>query len=178
MRLVEFSPLTLQGSFESGLILNKLWLLHELQKIQDQFSTIYILGSWYGNMSLLLAKSQIQYDHIVNVDSDPRVVRGSQRIARAMGLGDRIEPMIRDANELDYRQLDEDGLVINTSCHDMDNRGWFDHIPQGVLVALQSRDDVDHDLDQYDLSSTLYQGTRSAQDPETRYTSVLRIGVK
>jgi hypothetical protein len=175
---MEFSPLTLQGSFESGLILNKLWLLHELQKIQDQFSTIYILGSWYGNMSLLLAKSQIQYDHIVNVDSDPRVVRGSQRIARAMGLDDRIEPMIRDANELDYRQLDQDGLVINTSCHDMDNLGWFDHIPNGVLVALQSRDDVDHDLDQYDLRRTLYQGTRSAQDPETRYTSVLRIGVK
>jgi hypothetical protein len=178
MKLLEFSPLTLRGSFESGLILNKLWLLHQLQKIQDQFSTIYILGSWYGNMSILLSKSDIQYDHIVNVDKDPQVVRGSQRIARILNIDDRIEPMIKDANRLDYRQLDPDGLVINTSCHDMDNRGWFDHIPQGVLVALQSRDDVDHDLDQYDLSQTLYQGTRSAQDPETRYTSVLRIGIK
>ena len=178
MRLLEFSPSTLRGSFESGLILNKLWLLHELQKIQDQFSTIYILGSWYGNMSILLAKSNIQYDHIVNVDRDPKVVRGAQRIARILHIDDRIEPMIKDANELDYRQLDQDGLVINTSCHDMENRRWFDHIPQGVLVALQSRDDVDHDLDQYDLSSTLYQGSRSARDPETRYRSVLRIGVK
>jgi hypothetical protein len=86
--------------------------------------------------------------------------------------------MIKDANRLDYRQLDEDGLVINTSCHDMENRGWFDHIPSGVLVALQSRDDVDHDLDQYDLSETLYQGSRKARDPETRYQSLLRIGVK
>jgi len=178
MRLVEFSPLTLKGSFESGLILNKLWLIHELKKIQNQFNTIYILGSWYGNMSILLAKSRIQYEHIVNVDSDPRVVRGSQRIARAMGLDDRIEPMVQDANKLDYRQLDEDGLVINTSCHDMENQGWFDRIPQGVLVALQSRDDVDHDLDQYDLSRVLYQGTRKARDPETRYRSLLRIGVK
>ena len=178
MKLLEFSPLTLRGSFESGLILNKLWLLHELEKIQDQFGTIYILGSWYGNMSILLSKSNIQYDHIVNVDQNPRVVRGAQRIARILHIDDKIEPMIKDANRLDYRQLDPDGLVINTSCHDMDNRGWFDHIPQGVLVALQSRDDVDHDLDQYDLSQTLYQGTRSAQDPETRYTSVLRIGIK
>ena len=178
MRLVEFSPLTMQGSFESGLILNKLWLLHQLQKIQDQFSTIYILGSWYGNMSILLAKSQIQYNHIVNVDQDAGVVRQAHRIARAMGLDDRIEPMVRDANQLDYRQLDQDGLVINTSCHDMKNNGWFDHIPGGVLVALQSRDDVDHDLSEYDLSRTLYQGQRSAQDPETDYTSLLRIGVK
>ena len=175
---MEFSPLTLRGSFESGLILNKLWLLHQLQKIQDQFSTIYILGSWYGNMSILLAKSDIQYDHIVNVDKDHKVVRGAQRIARILHIDDRIEPMVKDANRLNYRQLDEDGLVINTSCHDMANRGWFDHIPQGVLVALQSRDDVDHDLDQYDLSRTLYQGSRSARDPETRYRSVLRIGVK
>ena len=56
MKLVEFSPPTLRGSFESGLILNKLWLIHELKKIKDQFSTIYVLGSWYGNMSILLAK--------------------------------------------------------------------------------------------------------------------------
>jgi len=178
MKLLEFSPSTLQGSFESGLILNKLWLIHELKKIQDQFSTIYVLGSWYGNMSILLNRSGIEYDHIVNVDKDPQVVRGAQRIARILNIDDRIEPMVKDANRLDYRQLDQDGLVINTSCHDMANRGWFDHIPAGVLVALQSRDDVDHDLDQYDLSRTLYQGTRKAQDPETRYRSVLRIGVK
>jgi SAM-dependent methyltransferase len=178
MKLLEFSPLTLQGSFESGLILNKLWLIHELKKIQDQFSTIYVLGSWYGNMSILLAKNNIQYDHIVNVDKDPAVVRRAHRMAQILKIDDRIEPMVKDANRLDYRQLDEDGLVINTSCHDMENRGWFDHIPAGVLVALQSRDDVDHDLGAYDLGQTLYQGSRSARDPETRYTSVLRIGVK
>ena len=178
MRLLEFSPSTLHGSFESGLIMNKLWLIHELKKIQDQFSTIYILGSWYGNMSILLAKNNIQYDHIVNVDRDAGVVRGAQRIARILNIDDRIEPMIKDANKLDYRQLDQDGLVINTSCHDIENRGWFDHIPAGVMVALQSRDDVDHDLDAYDLSRTLYQGSRSARDPETDYNSVLRIGVK
>jgi hypothetical protein len=178
MKLLEFSPLTLHGSFESGLIMNKLWLIHELEKIQDQFSTIYILGSWYGNMSILLAKSQIQYDYIVNVDQDASVVRGAHRMARILKIDNRIEPMVKDANRLDYRQLDQDGLVINTSCHDMANQGWFDHIPAGVMVALQSRDDVDHDLDAYDLSRTLYQGSRSARDPETDYTSVLSIGVK
>jgi hypothetical protein len=177
MKLLEFSPLTLRGSFDRGLIINKLWLIHELQKIQDQFSTIYILGSWYGNMSILLAKSGIEYNHIVNVDQDTDVTRQAQRIGRMLNISD-IEYMVKDANRLNYQQLDLDGLVINTSCHDMDNRGWFDHIPAGVLVALQSRDDVDDDLSAYDLSQTLYQGSRSAQDPETSYKSLLRIGVK
>lgn len=177
MKLLEFSPLTLRGSFDRGLIMNKLWLIHKLRKIQDQFSTIYILGSWYGNMSILLAKSGIEYNHIVNVDQDAAVVRGAQRIGRMLNI-DNIEYMAKDANRLNYQQLDQDGLVINTSCHDMDNRGWFDHIPAGVIVALQSRDDVDDDLSAYDLSQTLYQGSRSAEDPETDYTSLLRIGVK
>jgi hypothetical protein len=177
MKLLEFSPLTLRGSFDRGLIINKLWLIHKLQKIQDQFSTIYILGSWYGNMSILLAKSEIEYNHIVNVDQDTDVTRQAKRMGRMLNISN-IEYMAKDANRLNYRQLDQDGLVINTSCHDMDNRGWFDHIPAGVLVALQSRDDVDDDLSAYDLSQTLYQGSRSAQDPETSYKSLLRIGVK
>jgi hypothetical protein len=178
MKLVEFSPLTLPGSFHRGLVFNKLWLIHELEKIQNSFSTIYILGSWYGNMSILLARSSIEFDHIVNVDTNIKTVVAGQRIARYMELDDRIEPMVKDANMLDYRQLDSDGLVINCSCHDMTNQGWFDNIPSGVMVALQSRDDVNDDLTNYSLSQTLFEGTKQLHDPETEYTSILKIGIK
>ena len=178
MRLFEFSPLTLEGSFSRGLIFNKLWLLHELKKIKNEFSTIYILGSWYGNMSLLLARSNIKFEHIVNVDSNAQVVKTGQRIARKMNISDRIEPMVANVNNIDYRQLDNDGLVINTSCHDMKNTGWFNHIPKGTMVVLQSRTDVDDDLSDYKLSKILYQGSRRLQDPETKYTSILKIGIK
>jgi hypothetical protein len=128
-------------------------------------------------MSILLAKSRIQYNHIVNVDQNVDVTRAAKRMGRMLNIGN-TEYMVKDANRLDYRELDQDGLVINTSCHDMENQGWFEHIPAGVMVALQSRDDVDHNLGDYDLAQTLYQGSRSAQDPETGYTSLLRIGVK
>ena len=178
MRLLEFTPLTLSGSFHRGLIFNKLWMIQELAKIQDYYSTIYILGSWYGNMSILLAKSDIDFDHIVNVDQDAKVVRQGQHIAKRLGIADRIEPMVADANDLDYRQLGSDGLVINSSCHDMHNRGWFDHIPSGAMVALQTREDVDCDLGDYTLQTVLYQGTRRLQDPETEYVSKMKIGVK
>jgi SAM-dependent methyltransferase len=178
MRLVEFAPLTLSGSFHRSLIFNKLWLLSELEKIKDHFGTIYILGSWYGNMSLLLARSSIDYEHIVNVDRDAEQVRTGQAIAKKMGVADRIEAMTADVNTLDYRQLDNNGLVINTSCHDIENTGWFDHIPKGTMVALQSRTDVDDDLSDYKISKLLYQGSRELEDPETKYTSILEIGIK
>lgn len=178
MRLVEFAPLTLQGSFHSSLIFNKLWLLSELEQIKDHFGTIYILGSWYGNMSLLLARSSIAYDHIVNVDRDAELVRTGQAIAKKMGVADRIQSMATDVNDLDYRQLDSNGLVINTSCHDIKTTRWFDRIPAGTMVALQSRTDVDDDLSSYRLSKLLYQGSRQLKDPETRYTSIVKIGIK
>jgi SAM-dependent methyltransferase len=178
MKLVEFSPLTLAGSFHKGLIFNKLWMIQKLSQIQDYYSVIYILGSWYGNMSILLAKSDIEFDHIVNVDKDAKVLRQGQQIAQRLGIADQIEPMVKDANKLDYRQLDRKGLVINSSCHDMKNQGWFDNIPNGVIVALQTRDDVDCDLDNYPMQKILYQGSIQLRDPETEYTSLLKIGRK
>jgi len=75
-------------------------------------------------------------------------------------------------------QLDQDGLVINCSVHDMPNLGWFDHIPSGVMVVLQSRTDVDHDFDSYPLQTILYDGDHQFRDPETEYTSLLRIGIR
>ena len=178
MRLREFSPDTVSGSFDRGLVFNKLWMIHELAKIKDTFSTIYILGSWYGNLSILLARSRIDYDHIVNVDTDADRVRQGQAIARHMHMADHIESMTADANTVDYRQLDSNGLVVNCSIHDMPNSGWFDHIPQGVMVALQSRTDVDHDIDSYALKPKLYDGTWELEDPETQYNSLLRIGIR
>ena len=178
MRLREFTPDTLAGSFDRGLIFNKLWLIHELATIKDNFSTIYILGSWYGNLSILLARSDIDYKHIVNVDTDAKRVRQGQAIAKQMHVADRIESMVADANELDYRQLDSNGLVVNCSIHDMPNSGWFDHIPRGVMVALQSRTDIDHNINSYALKTILYDGTKQLADPETEYTSLLRIGIR
>lgn len=177
MNLLEFSPLTVDGSFHRGLIYNKLWLIQQLAKIQAQFNNIVILGSWYGNMSMLLARSGIEYRHIWNIDANPRYVKTAQRMTGAMHL-DNVSNVVGDANDLDFSSLGSDDLVINTSCHDMSNLGWFDNIPPGVMMALQSREDVDDDLSDYALSETLYTGTKRLQDPETEYTSLLKIGYK
>ena len=178
MRLLEFAPLTLAGSFHRSLIFNKLWLISELSRIKDSFSTIYVLGSWYGNMSLLLARSSIDYDQIINVDRDARVVRAGEAIAEKMGLADGIRSIAADANRVNYDQLDHNSLVINTSCYEIKNTAWFDRVPTGTMMALETRTDVDEDLEDYELSNVLYQGSRELTDPETDYTSILKIGVK
>ena len=175
MRVDEFSPSTLIGSFTEDLIISKLWLINEIKKIHNEFNTIYILGSWYGNISILLISRYIKFKKIINVDINRKVLATGQALAKRLGIDKKIEPMVKDANTLDYRQAVPPSLVINTSCNDMENSGWFDNIPSGTLVALQTRGDT---LDEYKFSKTLYTGQKHLTDPETDYTRLMKIGIK
>jgi len=182
----ESSGYSLEGSFTSDLIKSKVWLLTELARIAPTVGTIYVLGSWYGNLGVLLALDPVlQYQQLINVETNKQFLHASERIHNHLGL-DNAKYMLADANELDYRQLDTDGVVINTSLTDMPGQGWFDRIPAGTLVVMQSRD---HDpgnaahstqdiVDRYPLSEIIYDGKLELQDPETAYTRYMVIGIK
>jgi hypothetical protein len=96
------------------------------------------------------------------------------------------EYMLIDANDLDYRQLGDNGVVINTSLTGMQGQAWFDNIPSGTLVVLQSRDNDPGDavhstqdiIDRFPLSEVIYDGELKLQDPETDYTRYMVIGIK
>jgi predicted RNA methylase len=182
----ESSGYSLKGSFTHDLIKSKVWLLSELARIAPEVGTIYVLGSWYGNLGVLLALDPaVKYKKLINVETNKQFLQASRRIHRVMGL-DNTEYMLADANELDYRQLGADGVVINTSLTDMQGQDWFDHIPAGTLVVMQSRD---HDpgnaahstqdiIDRFPLSEIIYDGRLDLEDPETKYTRYMVIGIK
>jgi hypothetical protein len=60
----EDSPDTLMGSFTPDLITSKDWLCKELKKHIKNKPTIYVLGSWYGNIVVSLEKYNIDYKKI------------------------------------------------------------------------------------------------------------------
>lgn len=184
--LDESSGYSFEGSFTSDLVFSKLWLIRELAKIQPRISTMYVLGSWYGNLAVLLTLyPKIQVDEIINVETDSEFLKGSQRILNRVGA-DNVEYMLKDANDLDYRQLDRDGVVVNTSLTDMPGTDWFRNIPPGTLVVLQARDHDPgqqfrsaEDIEQkFPLSQVLYSGSLDLEDPETEYTRFMTIGIK
>lgn len=188
MRISEVSPNTIEGSFTKDLVISKLWLIRELKNIQPTFGTIYILGSWYGNLSLLMLDSNLGFDRAINVDTDERVLRDGDRMAEKLGISDRITSMCKDANLLDYRRIGEDGLVINTSCNNINGMDWFRNIPQGTMVALQGRDndpgspnlfnDMGSFVKTYPLGETLFSGEIRLKDPETNYRRFMVIGMR
>lgn len=184
--LSESSGLSLEGSFTKDLVFSKLWLIRELAKISPDIGTMYVLGSWYGNLALLLDRyPQVQVDQIINVETDPEFLKGSKRILNQAGV-DNAEYMLKDANKLDYRQLGNDGAVVNTSLIDIKGTDWFNNIPSGTLVAMQARDQVEdeqftspEDIEQqFPLSQVLYSGSLDLEDPETAYTRYMIIGIK
>lgn len=184
--IIESSGYSLEGSFTPDLVFSKYWLMAELEKIMPQVNTMYIVGSWYGNLALFISKfGYPKVNKIINVETDRQFLKGSKRILDLIGA-DNVEYMLKDANRLDYRQLDNNSVVINTSLTDMHGNDWFDNIPSGTLVVLQARD---HDpgnpfsspndiQEKFPLNELLYSGSLNLQDPETKYTRFMTIGRK
>jgi hypothetical protein len=184
--LEESSGYSLQGSFTHDLTKSKVWLMSELAKVQQDFSTIYVLGSWFGNLALYMTLDpMIRAKKIINVDVNPEWMAQSQRMLDHVGA-DNVEHMLRDANRLDYRQLGSNGAVINTGLTDIDGRAWFDRIPSGTVVVMQARDQnsgnqfssADDILEKFPLSQVSYSGSLQLQDPETPYRRFMVIGTK
>jgi hypothetical protein len=184
--LDESSGSSLSGSMTRDLTASKVWLLAELERIQQDFSTVYILGSWYGNLALYMKlQPRITADQIIVVEKNKEFLTTSRKLLDLAGA-DNVEYMLADANRLDYRQLGSSGVVVNTSLTNMPGRAWFLNIPDGTLVVLQGRD---HDpntnfestqgiIDRFPLSEVLYHGSMQLRDPETKYTRYMVIGRK
>jgi hypothetical protein len=184
--LDESSGYSLAGSFTRDLTASKVWLLTELERIQQDFSAVYILGSWYGNLAVYMKlQPGITADKIILVEKNKEFLTTSRKLLDLAGA-DNVEYMLADSNKLDYRQLGDAGVVINTSLTDMPGRSWFLNIPEGTLIVLQARD---HDsnrsfsstqdiIDRFPLSEVLYHGSMQLRDPETKYTRYMVIGRK
>lgn len=184
--ITESSGLSLQGSFTHDLTKSKVWLMQELAKVQPDISTIYILGSWYGNLALYMTLDPVvNVNKFINVETNKGMLDQSRRMMNHIGARN-VEYMNQDANKLDYRQVDNNSVVVNNSLTDMSGTEWFDNIPDDTLVVMQARDNVDSKpfysaqdiLKKFPLSNVLYQGELDLQDPETTYTRYMVIGRK
>jgi len=184
--LEESSGYSLAGSFTHDLTTSKVWLMTELSRIKPNISTLYILGSWYGNLALYMTLDPVvKVKKFINVETDRGMLDQSQRMMDHIGARN-VEYMLKDANDLDYRQLGLDGAVVNTSLTDMDGVKWFTNIPDGTLIAMQARDHdpgyqfrgPDDILKKFPLDQVLYKGSLKLKDPETHYNRFMVIGRK
>jgi hypothetical protein len=187
MKIKEVSPNTLSGSFSKDLQLSKIWLIEELAKIKNNFSSVYILGSWHGNLGLLLSASKISAALIINVDIDNNSLSKSRNVSAKYDLKN-IKHLQVDANKLSYKRATKSSAIINTSADDVPDQGWFENIPAGIIVAIQGRSNNPNSVNQFSnledlekqfpMSQTFYKGQITLTDPETDYQRFMIIGRK
>lgn len=185
-KLDEASPDTLEGSFTDDLIQSKKWLCKKLKEgLKDKSArTIYILGSWYGNLALLLQKENIVFDELVLIENDEEKLKASRLLLKPFFKPSELVFLNTDAKDMIYNKP---GIIINTSVNDMKS-DWYDNVPNGFKVIVQGRNEADdavteiEDLSQFNnmfpMTKTYYLGKSEFEDPETAYTRFMKIGAK
>jgi len=122
-------------SLSKGQLYSKLWLVKELKKISPYYGTLYLLGGWYAIIAEMLFKN-MNIDKIHSFDLDESCGKIADEININYVIDNwRFKSFDRDINELNYEDCD---TVINTSSEHIKENTWFDNIPKGNLVAIQS----------------------------------------
>lgn len=186
--LTRYEQPRLGAALNANQMASKRWLVDTLAAhAGTAFARVMILGGWLGALAaVLLHDRRFAIGHVVSVDLDP----GCAAIARSLNAthvrAGRFASGTGDMRDIDYASERVD-LVVNTSCeHVVDFARWYERIPAGQLLVLQSNDYVacaEHvncvaDLDafgrQVPMHEVLYEGERRMK----RYTRFMRIGRK
>ena len=183
-----------KDAFSSGQIASKIWLAEELEKIIKDESVpnlnILCLGGWYGITNLILQiRGNLKISKFRSLDIDPSVVITADMINNLWEWQDwRFKSITADANDFHY-SLEDFNLVINTSEEHIDSVKWFENIPAGCYVVLQSNnmDHEDHSnnhqsledmVDEFHLSLLLYKGELLFKYPDWQFKRFMLIGKK
>lgn len=192
-----------QDCFSRGQLQSKLWLVNTLKELDVDLGIVFLCAGWYGTLATMIFESNINVDKIVSFDIDPEVWKIAEIFNKPwVQDGWRFKAVTEDIfdimfNEHIYDVVKSDGTterlyttpdtIINTSCEHINNfTQWFNRIPKGKLVILQSNNyfeveehvNCSDSLEQFnsntDLTQTLYLGELKFP----KYTRFMKIGYK
>lgn len=141
--------------FSRGQLESKLWLVQELQRQKIDLGTVFLCAGWYATLATMLFESKIKVDKIRSFDIDPTCANIAEVFNKPWVKEEwQFKACTQDIMEIQwdghsYPVTRSDGSVcmlydtpdtiINTSCEHIENFAeWYQNIPQGKLVVLQS----------------------------------------
>ena len=102
-------PTALQDAFSRGQVQSKIWLVNELAKIKTDFSMVFVLAGWFGQLIRYFDQAGITYNNARIMDIDPNACIVSDRIFNTS----RIENYLVKSVELD---LTDPSWLFRTGC--------------------------------------------------------------
>lgn len=127
---------------------SKMWLADALfDAAGGAFGDVLILGGWFGVLAaVLLCDPRFTIAHVTSLDIDARCADIALSVNATHVRAGKFAAQTGDMLERDYRDgppsaSGAPNLVVNTSCeHLAEFDRWYNRIPTGRLLALQSND--------------------------------------
>lgn len=194
------SETAMVDAFSLGQLKSKLWLIDNLP---NDLGTVFICAGWYGTLaSLMFEKARDKFEKIRSFDIDESCANIADTMNRSwvidgwqfkastldiinMGFPTTHTTFRSNGTSLELTEMPD--TIINTSCeHITDFAKWYDSIPLGKIVILQSNNFFDlpehvncaADKEDFDrmapMSKTLFLG----ELPLEKYSRFMKIGIK
>jgi hypothetical protein len=199
-----FPQASMAHSLNKNQMASKRWLLDALAASQPgRLETTYVLGGWYGVLAAMLFNDhRFDLGCVYSVDLDPNCQLIADTLNQRYLTQGRFTALTRDIMTLHFCALDltkpkptgagaahlpQPDLIINTSCEHLQHfRSWYQSLPGGVLLVLQSNDYFDceehvncvADLEAFKRQAPLTHLRFAGALPLKRYTRFMLIGQK
>jgi len=186
-------------SFYHGLVVSKLWLCEELEKIIDTHKvsnpSIAVLGGWHNLMSFMMViRRPVFYKEFNSYDKDIEAVNVANKICDTWKYEyPKINNHCENVSLIDFSS-NTNTVFINCSVDQFENTDWYRTIPTGSIVCLQTTDIVGDDLpweinqqtkdipelvSKYPMTNVLFSGSKGIQYGDNLlYNRLMVIGFK
>lgn len=146
------SETAMVDAFSLGQLKSKLWLIDNLP---DNLGIVFICAGWYGTLaSLMFDRARSKFEKIRSFDIDGSCAAVADTMNRTWVMdGWQFKASTLDILDIDYptehvtyradgsslELIEMPDTIINTSCEHIENFAvWYDKIPHGTTVILQS----------------------------------------
>ena len=176
-----------------GQIKSKKWLVDELSKLNIPLGTIFLCAGWYASIVPLMQEAKLDFEKIRSFDIDPDVwkiaeIFNTELVSNAWKFKASTQNIMDiNYNEHTYDTFKPGGevtkvnreianTIVNTSCEHITNFSkWYDLIPNGKLVVLQSNNYFEID-EHVNCSDSLKHFSASAPMKKVLYEGELDLG--
>ena len=186
-----------------GQLKSKRWIIDELETLNLELGTVFMCAGWYATLAAMLFDSSVNVFKIRSFDIDNTCESIAETINRHYTKDNwRFKASTVDIHDINYKGFtykskrydssevelfDVPDTIINTSCEHIANfKEWYNKIPYGKLVVLQSNNffeveehvNCSSSLENFSntapMTTVLYKGELELE----KYTRFMKIGIK
>lgn len=196
IRIMKEADFSFRDAFAHSQTVSKMWLCEEVERLflGGDPLTIWILGGWVGLQAyLLFCRDRLPIERVRSFDIDPLATQQANWINNCWELQEwKFRAFTADVQRLSYTSGEFGApphLVINSVVEHLSGSHWFDAIPAGTWVALQSTDmphaqhcrthaSLEEFRSCFPLSHVAYSGSKEFKYPDKSFSRWMVIGRK